>query len=79
MLGDWEERDHAVAAAASCPMTDCGALALACRSADPTGRGDAEPWEFICPRCGVDFKVPEHELIFQWVGVDWFLEKIHAA
>jgi len=79
MLRDWGERDDAVAAAASCPMTDCGALALACRPADGTGRGDTEPWEFLCPRCGVDFIVPEEELVIQWVPMDCLLEKIHAA
>lgn len=69
MSRDWDERDDEVAAGANCPTPDCGALV----------RDDAEPWEFTCPRCGIDFAVPEADLIFQSVPKDWLLTKVHAA
>ena len=53
-----------LAAGAICPMPDCGVLAVAYTSPDRTGRDNAEPWEFTCPRCRIDFTVPEEELFF---------------
>lgn len=76
---DWEEHDDEVAAGAICPERDCGALAFAYRSTDLVGRDDAEPWEFTCPRCGMEFTVPEDELSLQSVPKDWLLAKVHAA
>lgn len=76
---DWEEHDDEVAAGAICPEPDCGALAFAYRSTDLVGRDDAEPWEFTCPRCGMEFTVPEDELSLQSVPKDWLLAKVHAA
>ncbi len=79
MLHDWEERDDEVVAGAVCPQPDCGALAVAYRPPDCTGRNTAKPWEFTCPRCGIDFTTTEGDLIFQSVPKDWLLAKIHAA
>jgi len=67
MPHEWEELDDEVAAGASCPMPDCGALAVASRATDGVGRDHSEPWEFVCPRCGIDFAIPKDELIFQSV------------
>ena len=72
---DWDERDDAVAAGSICPVPDCGALAVSYR----TGRDHAKPWcEFTCPRCGIDFAVPEDELIFQSVPKQWLLARVQA-
>jgi hypothetical protein len=60
-------------------MADCGALVLAYKPADHSGRNRAEPLEFTCPRCGIDFTVPEDELIFQSVPKDWLLARVRAA
>ena len=76
MPDDWEEHDE-VAAGSSCPMPDCGTLAVAYRSAD--GVGHDEPWEFTCPRCGIDFTAPEDELIFHSVPKEWLLATVQAA
>ena len=43
------------------------------------GRDEGEPWEFTCPRCGIDFAVAEDKLIFQSVPKDWLLAKVHIA
>jgi hypothetical protein len=79
MPDEWYEHDDVVAAGSSCPMPDCGALTVAYRSADDVGHDDAEPWEFTCPRCGLQFTVPEGDLILQSVPEDWLLAKVHAA
>jgi hypothetical protein len=79
MADDWDEHDEVVAAGSSCPVRDCGALVVACRPSDRTGRDHAEPWGFNCPRCGIDFTVPEDELIFHSVPKDWLLGRVHAA
>ncbi len=78
MRHEWEERDDEVAAGAICPIPDCGAIGVAFRPKYIRG-GYAEPWEFTCPRCGIDFTVPEHELVFQSVPRDWLLARVHAA
>jgi len=75
----WDERDDVVAAASVCPMPDCGALAFAYRSTDGVGRDHSEPWEFTCPRCGIDFTVPQDEILFQSVPKEWLLARVHAA
>lgn len=78
MPADWDEHDD-VAAGSSCPMPDCGALAVAYRSKDGVARDHSGPWEFTCPRCGTDFAVPEDELIFQSVPKEWLLARVQAA
>jgi hypothetical protein len=35
--------------------------------------------EFTCPHCGIDFTVPEDELIFQSVPKKWLLARVQAA
>jgi hypothetical protein len=73
------KHDDLVAAGTSCPMPDCGTLLVAYRSPDRTGRDHVEPWEFTCPRCGIDFTVPEDEPIFHLVPKDWLLARVQAA
>jgi hypothetical protein len=80
MLDDWDERDEVVAAGSICPVPDCGALVISCRPLDRTGRVNAKSWcEFACSRCGIDFTVPEDELIFQSVPKEWLLARLQAA
>jgi hypothetical protein len=80
MLDDWNERDEVVAAGSICPVPNCGALAVCYRPPDRTGRINAKSWcEFTCPRCGIDFAVPEDELIFQSVPKEWLLARVQAA
>ena len=76
---DREESDDLMAAGASCPMPDCGALTLAYRSSGNGERDNTEPWEFACPRCGIEFTVAECDLLFQSVPKDWLLAKVHGA
>jgi len=78
MPDDWNEHDD-IAAGTMCPMADCGALAVAYTSTDGVGRDHSQPWEFTCPRCGIDFTVPEDELLFQSVPKEWLLARVHAA
>jgi len=78
MPDDWDEHDDVVVAVSSCPMPDCGALAVAYHSTDGVGR-DLEPWEFTCPVCGIEFTVLEDELLLQSVPKEWLLAKVQAA
>jgi len=80
MLDDWDERDEVVAAGSICPVPDCGALVISYRPPDRTGHINAISWcEFTCSRCGIDFTVPEDELIFQSVPKEWLLARVQAA
>jgi len=79
MPDDWDDHDDRVAAGSSCPTPGCGELVVACGRPDRTGRDHAEPWEFTCPRCGINFTVPEDELIFQGVPTNWLLARVQAA
>jgi len=75
MPDNWDEHDD-IAAGSSCPMPDCGVLAVAYRSADGVERDHSEPREFTCPRCGIDFTMPDDELIFQSVPKEWLLARV---
>ena len=80
MLDDWDERDEVFAAGWICPVPDCSALVISYRPLDRTGRVNAESWcGFTCSRCGIDFTVPEDELIFQSVPKEWLLARVQAA
>lgn len=79
MADDWDEYDDVVVAEASCPTPDCGGLVIAYRTADPAELDNAEPWEFTCPHCGIEFTVPEEELMFQLVPKERLLEVVKAA
>jgi hypothetical protein len=80
MLDDWDERDDVVAAGSICPVPDCGALVVSYGPPERTGRDNARSWcEFTCLHCGIDFSVPEDELIFQSVPKEWLLARVQAA
>ena len=76
---DRNERVDEVAAAASCPTPECGALVATHGTPDHMRHDDAEPWKFTCPRCRIDFAVPEEQLIFQSVPKRWLLATVEAA
>lgn len=79
MSHDWDEHDYEVAAGANCPVPDCNAMVVSYRPSDSMGRDEAEPWEFTCPRCGLDFAVSETDLIFQSVPRNWLLAMVHLG
>ena len=80
MLDDWDERDDVVAAGSICPVPDCGALVVSYKPPERTGPDNARSWrEFTCLHCGIDFSVPEDELIFQSVPKEWLLARVQAA
>jgi hypothetical protein len=66
MLNDWYEHDNDVASGSSCPISDCGALAVAYGSPSAS-RDKSGLCEFTCPRCGSDFIASSDALIFQSV------------
>jgi hypothetical protein len=79
MSRDWKERDDEVAGGANCPMPDCAGLAVSYRRSDEVAPEEAEPWEFTCPPCGIDFTVSDANLVFHSVPKDWLLAKVHVA
>jgi hypothetical protein len=79
MPDDCDEHNDVVAAGTSCPMPDRGTLLVAYSSPDRTRCDHGRPWEFACPRCGIDFTVPEDELLFHSVPKDLLMAKVHAA
>jgi len=79
MSDNWDKHDEEVAAGASCPVRECGALAVVYDSSDCAGADVSGPWEFRCPYCGVDFTALADELIFQSVPRKWLLARVQAA
>lgn len=79
MRNEWSEDTELLAAGSSCPMPDCGELSLAYRPAEGASRNTQEGWEFTCPRCGVEFVVPEEELLFRSVRSEWLWAGIQSA
>ena len=79
MPREWGENEGEVAAGAICPLPDCGALALAFRAPALISHDHIEPWEFACGRCGIEFVVPEVELVFQSVPKNWLLARFTVA
>jgi hypothetical protein len=80
MLDVWDERDKVVAAGSICPVPDCGGLVVSYRPTNRTGVDNAKSWcEFTCPHCGIEFSVPEDELILQSVPKEWLLARVQAA
>jgi hypothetical protein len=73
------ERDDEAAAGAICPMPDCRALVVAFRGTSIVNHDHIGPWEFACGRCGIEFVVPEDELVFQSVPKDWLLARVTVA
>jgi hypothetical protein len=68
-----------IASGTTCPMPDCGALAVTYRSTGFVKSDDAEMWEFICGRCGIEFTAPKSDLIFESVPRYWLFATIHFA
>ncbi len=58
-MPDYSDELRAVISAVSfCP--DCSGMAFAYRSTDRK-RDNPNQWDFMCPRCGIDFVMPESE------------------
>ena len=74
MLNDWYEHDSDVASGASCPIPECGALAVIYGPPD-----NGELCEFTCPRCGSDFIASSDALIFRSVPKKWLLAGVQVA
>jgi hypothetical protein len=78
MQDHWYEHENDVASGSSCPIRECGALAVA--YASPSARRDnSELCEFTCPRCGSDFIASFDALIFQSVPKKWLLGGVQVA
>lgn len=82
MLREWNEATELRAAGATCPMPDCGALAVSYEPADSLAeivRSASDRWNFICPACAAEFTAPKSDLVFQEVPREWlFSEVCHA-
>jgi hypothetical protein len=74
-----EQRDDLFAAASSCPVQGCGSLVIDYRPAASVRPGHPEDWEFMCSRCGIEFRVTQGELIFQSVPKQWLSANPHVA
>jgi hypothetical protein len=68
MRDGWDELERELAAGAICPISGCDGISISFREARVR---NSEPWEFKCPRCGVDFLCSEDQVIFQSVPKEW--------
>ena len=70
------------AAGATCPMPDCGALAIAYEAPDSLRevcRSFTASWDFVCSACGAEFMAPEKDLLFQAIPRDWLRAQVCRA
>lgn len=79
MTDDWNEDSDLLAAGTSCPMPDCGVLTVTYRPECWDAETADEPWEFKCPRCGVEFVAFENDLLFRSIRREWLRAGIYAA
>lgn len=78
----YDEEVDIRAAGALCPMSGCGALAIAYRRSDSLHDLMPRPpakWEFVCPECSSEFAVSQEDLLFQSVPRDWLLADVCHA
>jgi len=57
-------------------MPDCRGLAIDFKTTCVVRSDHVEPWEFECPRRGIEFTVPESELVFHSGPRAWLLAKV---
>ena len=71
-----DELGDVIAAVSICP--DCTTWVFAYKSTSAK-RKDSDRWDFMCPRCGIDFAMPERKLVFQSLPNEWLLSEVYAA
>ncbi len=82
MLRDWKEEVDLKAAGATCPMPNCGALAISYEPSDSISevvRLASDRWDFVCPECAAEFTSPSSDLLFQAVPRQWLLSDVCHA
>ena len=81
-LRRWKEEVNLRAFGATCPMPDCGALAITYETSDTISalvRPDARNWEFVCADCGAEFSAPPADLMFESVPREWLFAEVSSA
>jgi len=81
-LRAWREELGLRAFGATCPMPNCGALAVTYECSDSLNaaiQSRAATWEFVCGDCGAEFNVPRGDLLFQSVPREWLFSQICQA
>jgi len=76
-LRTWKEEINLRAFGATCPMADCGALAVTYES--PEALSALHNWEFTCAECGAEFSAPLADLIFESVPREWLFSQVSSA
>jgi hypothetical protein len=76
---DQGQQDDEVAAAARCPVLDCGSLVLEVRRAESLPIGHLQDWRFTCSRCGIEFAVTQGDFIFEAIPKRWFSAYAHSV
>jgi hypothetical protein len=71
-----DELGDVIAAVSICPH--CTTWVFAYRSTAAKQK-DSDRWDFTCPRCGIDFAMPERKLVFQSLPNEWLLSEVYAA
>lgn len=81
-LQTWREEAGLRAFGATCPMPNCGALAVTYESADSLNEvipSRGATWEFVCSECGAEFNAPNSDLLFQSIPREWLFSQICQA
>lgn len=80
-LREWKEDVDVRAFGATCPMPNCGALAVTYASSRSVNEsyGAVANWDFVCAECGAEFSAPRGDLLFQSVPREWLFSEICSA
>jgi hypothetical protein len=81
-LREWKEDVDLRAFGATCPMPNCGALAVTYESSmslNEIYRSVGANWDFVCAECGAEFTAPREDLLFQAVPREWLFSQVCHA
>jgi len=79
-LREWREQVDLRAFGATCPMPQCGALAVTYEPLNSVREiSGMASWEFVCGDCGAEFSAACQDLVFQSVPREWLFSQVFYA
>jgi hypothetical protein len=81
-LHTWKEEIDLRAFGATCPMPDCGAMAVTYESSESLSGlvgSQRQYWDFVCCECGAEFSASPADLMFESVPREWLFAQVSSA
>ena len=81
-LRTWKDEIDLRAFGTTCPMPECGAMAVTYESSDSVSAlvaSERRYWEFVCSECGAEFSASPADLMFESVPREWLFAQVSSA